>query len=153
MKIKLPIIWLLVALIIFIFSFFQGESTLDIHMHDTYFVVAYTHICWLFSFLCFLFAGLYIAFNNILWSKWFSWFHLIGTIIFSFVFIYNKNFNSNLGIPPRYFDYSSLEAFYQFIDLNPLTGFLLLVFLFAQSIFIINLLIGIINTLFTHKQH
>ena len=71
---------LLTAIVLFIVSLFCGDDTLDIHLHDTYFVIAKFH---LFrsgaTFLSILWLMYLITFR--LLSSYLTWMHLVATFL------------------------------------------------------------------------
>lgn len=141
---------LLTGLILVLTSFFlfDGNSAVDIHLHDTYFVIAHTHIFWLLAILAFFMWTLYLLTNKILYSKSLTWTHIIVTILTlvlfaSTLFIGDGHINP---MPRRYYDYSnwnSLDMYSTLIKVGAITLFILLL---GQINFVINFIVGIFKS-------
>ena len=71
---------LLTGLLLILISFFLSKKTLDIHVHDTYYVIALNHVCWALAVLLLLFSLLYWWTNNMLFSTTLTWIHVAATI-------------------------------------------------------------------------
>jgi hypothetical protein len=61
-------------------SFFAHHHTLDVHLHDTYYVVAASYAYLSLSAIQFVFFILYKAVKRIIFSKTLTWIHTIVTI-------------------------------------------------------------------------
>src|SRR5215216_4377334 len=100
---------------------FLGNSALDIHLHDTYFVVAHFHIVMGVSAFFGMFAGIYHWFpkmygrymNNTL-----SYLHFWVTLVGAYLIFWPMHYQGLAGMPRRYVDYSNWASFNQFTDLN-----------------------------------
>ena len=85
-----------------------GTLATDVHLHDTYFVVAHFHYVMMGSALIAMFAGLHHWWPKI-WGRMYS--EMAGKIAFWFVFIgFNVTFLpqfvlGSLGMPRRYWQY------------------------------------------------
>src|SRR5687767_13087330 len=101
---------LLTSLGILIASFFAFGRTFDIHLHDTYFIIAIAPLFWVTVFLLLIIWSLYLLTKQFLFSKILTWIHIILTVATS-VFLVGISFYSNdsykglAGMPRRYFDY------------------------------------------------
>lgn len=129
---------LFTSLIFLLLGLFFGEGTLDINVHDTYFVIAHSYIFMLFFLILFFFFTIYFSFDkgkmNLI--KILYKIHVFGTLI------------SVLGVffPYSFFFYStkfSLFDYPGFINICITISFLL--FLFLQLLFIINIFVSLIN--------
>lgn len=140
--------WIVSALLIFIFSFFVPESSLDIHMHDTYLVIHHRFIYWIFSVLCLFFALIYFLLKKIMWSKTLSTLHFAVTEVYIFTLLLPVKYDGIAGSPKRYYDYSHWESFRQYFDLNPMTSSLGILFLLAQILFLMNIIGGVCKSLY-----
>ena len=124
-----------------------GNTALDIHMHDTYFVIAHSHLIYLTSFY-FAFIGLlYFAFRNCLLSKWFYRIHFIGTVICFIVILLPKFSISTGGQVRQYVDCSGWESIVQFAELNILIASIVILFLLLQIGFVFYVFIGAVKCL------
>ena len=88
---------------------FLGNSALDIHLHDTYFVVAHFHIVMGVAGMFGMFAGIYHWFpkmygrylNNTL-----AYIHFWVTMIGAYLIFWPMHYEGLAGMPRRYYDYS-----------------------------------------------
>ncbi|MGZ8549001.1 MAG: cytochrome c oxidase subunit I, partial [Chitinophagaceae bacterium] len=86
---------------------FLGNSTIDIHLHDTMFVVAHFHIVMGVASMFGMFAGIYHWFpkmygrylNNTL-----AYIHFWGTIVGAYLIFWPMHYQGLAGIPRRYLD-------------------------------------------------
>jgi len=138
---------LLTGLVFVLASFFilKQNNSVDIHLHDTYFVIGHTHILWFLAILALFVWTLYLFTNKILYSKALSWTHIIITILtllfFALTLFYGDSFMN--PTPRRYYEFSnwnSLDNYNTFTKAISLTSFGLL---FGQLIFIINFIAGL----------
>lgn len=91
-----------------------ADATLDIAVHDTYFVVAHFHVVMGLSAVFGMFAGVYHWF-----SKWYGrmmntrlgYVHFWLTIIAAYGVFFPMHFVGIAGAPRRYYDYSVYDAF------------------------------------------
>jgi cytochrome c oxidase subunit 1 len=120
---------------------FLGNSTIDIQLHDTYFVVAHFHIVMGLAAFFGMFAGIYHWFpkmygrymNNTL-----GYIHFFVTIVASYMIFWPMHYLGMTGVPRRYFQFDAFEQFNQYADMNVfITVFAIVAFL-AQMIFIYN---------------
>jgi heme/copper-type cytochrome/quinol oxidase subunit 1 len=128
-------------------SFFKlsRNSIIDLHFHDTYFVIAHTHIFWLLATLDLFVWVLYLLTNKILYSKVLTWTHVIITIltlaIFAIIlFLSNNILNSK---PIRYYDHSNWNSSEMYSTLMKTIAIIILILLFGQIIFVVNLIAGL----------
>lgn len=82
-NLKLYFLLLVLSIVFLIVGFFSTEGTLDINVHDTYYVIAHSFVCWVNSIFLFLLFGIYGLFDllKIKLNNLFSKSHIIGTII------------------------------------------------------------------------
>ncbi|MEO9258136.1 MAG: cbb3-type cytochrome c oxidase subunit I, partial [Crocinitomicaceae bacterium] len=91
-----------------------ADATLDIAVHDTYFVVAHFHVVMGLSAVFGMFAGVYHWF-----SKWYGrmmntrlgYVHFWLTIVAAYGVFFPMHFVGIAGAPRRYYDYSVYDAF------------------------------------------
>lgn len=120
---------------------FLGNSALDIHLHDTYFVIAHFHIVMGVASFFGMFAGVYHWYpkmfgrylNNTL-----SYIHFWVTIIGAYLIFWPMHYEGLAGMPRRYYDYSNWESFKMFTGLNEFISFIAMVVFAAQLLFVIN---------------
>lgn len=120
---------------------FLGNSTLDIHLHDTYFVIAHFHIVMGVSAFFGMFAGIYHWFpkmygrymNNTL-----AYIHFWVTLAGAYLIFWPMHYEGLAGMPRRYLDYSNWASFNQFGDLNKFISTVAIIVFAIQLLFIFN---------------
>jgi cytochrome c oxidase subunit I len=120
---------------------FLGNSALDIHLHDTYFVVAHFHIVMGVASFFGMFAGVYHWFpkmfgrylNNTL-----AYIHFWITIVGAYLIFWPMHYEGLAGMPRRYYDFQNWESFKMFGGLNEFISFVALIVFAAQLLFVIN---------------
>jgi cytochrome c oxidase subunit 1 len=125
---------------------FLGNSTLDIHLHDTYFVVAHFHIVMGVSGILGMFAGIYHWFpkmygrymNNTL-----SYIHFWITLAGAYLIFWPMHYEGLAGMPRRYLDYRSWISFNMFADLNRFISTVAMIVFAAQLLFVFNFVYSI----------
>lgn len=136
--------WITSLLILIIGLYFSNlpDNTLDINIHDTYFVIEHLHVAILLTLFYFLNGIGYWLVEKVLKKKLINVLTIIHCIIFfgSFisywlVFLYSKLFLSD---PFPLFDN------YDLINIALLLSFLVIFFI-GLPIYLINLLIGILR--------
>src|SRR5258705_7216362 len=99
---------------------FLGNSTIDIHLHDTMFVIAYFHIVMGVASMFGMFAGVYHWFPK-MYGKYLNntlgYLHFWITIAGAYMIFWPMHYEGLAGMPRRYYDYSIWESFKQFQDL------------------------------------
>ena len=118
-----------------------GNSALDIHLHDTYFVIAHFHIVMGVASMFGMFAGIYHWFpkmygrylNNTL-----GYIHFWLTIIGAYLIFWPMHYEGLAGMPRRYFDYSVWESFKQFAELNRFISTAAMMVFAVQILFLFN---------------
>ena len=147
------LLWTGLILVLTSFFILKQNNTVDIHLHDTYFVIAHTHIFWLLAFLALFVWTLYLLTNKILFSKSLVWTHVIITIMTILLFALSLFFGDSFinPTPPRYYDYSSWNSFDNYTTFTKAFGVTIFVLLFGQFIFVINFIVGLLKALFMRE--
>jgi cytochrome c oxidase subunit 1 len=148
------LLWTGIALVLTSFLIFNQSNFVDIHLHDTYFVIAHSHL-FLFLAIAALFVWtLYSLTNKILYSKALTWTHVIITILTLLLFAMTLFFGDSFmnPTPLRYYDYSSWNSFDSFTAFTKAIGITIFVFLLGQFIFVINFIAGVLKRLFMRKR-
>ena len=120
---------------------FLGNSTIDIQMHDTYFVVAHFHIVMGIAAFFGMYAGVYHWY-----PKMFSRFmnetlgkiHFWGTMIGAYAIFWPMHYLGLAGVPRRYYKFDTFDAFAHFGDMNKFITVAAIVVFFLQILFVIN---------------
>jgi cytochrome c oxidase subunit 1 len=120
---------------------FLGNSALDIHLHDTYFVVAHFHIVMGVASFMGMFAGVYHWFpkmygrflNNTL-----GYIHFWVTITGAYLIFWPMHYEGLAGMPRRYYDFSNWESFKMFGGLNEFISFVAMIVFAVQLLFVFN---------------
>ncbi len=120
---------------------FLGNSSLDIHLHDTYFIIAHFHIVMGVAGFFGMFAGVYHWFpkmygrflNNTL-----GYIHFWITLVGAYLIFWPMHYEGLAGMPRRYYDFSGWESFKMFGGLNEFISFVSIIVFAAQLLFVIN---------------
>jgi len=120
---------------------FLGNSTLDIHLHDTYFVVAHFHIVMGVASFFGMFAGVYHWFpkmygrylNNTMANI-----HFWVTFVGAYLIFWPMHYQGLAGLPRRYTDFSNWQSFNQFSDMNRFISTVAMVVFAVQLLFVFN---------------
>jgi len=138
-------LFLLTVVLVLISSSFAFEQTIDIHLHDTYFVISMVHFFWTTTILLLIFWALYSLTQRFLFSKILIWIHVVLTIASSIllVTISFTNYQRLTGMPRRYFDVNNWNSFKWFDNLDK--GVLIVILLMALGLitYSINLAVGL----------
>ncbi|GBL35933.1 alternative cytochrome c oxidase subunit 1 [Filimonas sp.] len=125
---------------------FLGNSALDIHLHDTYFVVAHFHIVMGISAFFGMFAGVYHWFPKMygrFMNNTLGYIHFFITFIGSYVIFWPMHYEGIAGMPRRYYDFSAWESFKQFADLNQMISVAAIIVFLAQLLFVFNYFVSV----------
>lgn len=118
-----------------------GDSTLDINVHDTYFVVAHFHLVMGISAIFGLLAGVYHWFPKMfgrMMNKNLGYVHFWLTIIASYGVFFPMHFIGMAGLPRRYYENTAFPMFDQLQDTNVLISMFAFLAGFAQLFFLFN---------------
>jgi cytochrome c oxidase subunit 1 len=100
-----------------------GDSTLDINVHDTYFVVAHFHLVMGISALYGFFAGVYHWFPKMfgrMMNKTLGYVHFWVTAVCAYGVFFPMHFVGMAGLPRRYYTNSAFPLFDELADVNVL---------------------------------
>ncbi len=118
-----------------------GNSTLDLHLHDTYFVVAHFHIVMGVSAFFGMFAGVYHWYPKMYGrylNNTMAYIHFWVTLAGAYMIFWPMHYEGLAGMPRRYFDFSNWESFKQFADLNRFISTVAMIVFAVQLLFIFN---------------
>ncbi|MDP3353517.1 MAG: cbb3-type cytochrome c oxidase subunit I [Flavobacteriaceae bacterium] len=123
-----------------------GDATLDINVHDTYFVVGHFHIVMGLSAVFGTFAGVYHwfpkMFGKMMNNTW-GQIHFWITIVTAYGVFFPMHFLGLAGVPRRYYTNSSFPMFDDFVNLNEIISIFAIIAFIGQFIFIFNFLYSI----------
>jgi cytochrome c oxidase subunit I len=118
-----------------------GNSAIDIHLHDTYFVIAHFHIVMGVSAFFGMYAGIYHWFpkfygrymNNTL-----GYIHFWITLAGAYLIFWPMHYEGMAGMPRRYPSYEIFESFKNFGSLNRMISTVAIITFAAQLLFVFN---------------
>ena len=122
---------------------FIGNSTLDIHLHDTYFIIAHFHLVMGVASFMGMFGGVYHWFPKMFgryMNNTLSYIHFWITIVGAYLIFWPMHYEGLAGMPRRYYDFSNWESFKMFAGLNEFITFITIIVFMAQFLFIFNFL-------------
>jgi heme/copper-type cytochrome/quinol oxidase subunit 1 len=141
---RLDILFLLTGILLLVPCVFLGDRTLDINLHDTYFVIEYLHIGILYFIIYGLFSLVYFLIrrhkNYVL-----GLLHLIfGTPLFLHFILTDFFFTDNS--PRRYYANGDTGTAFDTVFADSIYV-LVFLFILGQLLFLTNVIISIINSI------
>jgi cytochrome c oxidase subunit 1 len=120
---------------------FLGNSALDLHLHDTYFVVAHFHIVMGVASFFGMFAGVYHWFPKMFGrylNNTMAYIHFWVTIIGAYLIFWPMHYEGLAGMPRRYYDFSNWQSFKTFGSLNEFISLVAMIVFAVQLLFVFN---------------
>lgn len=120
---------------------FLGNSTIDIHLHDTMFVVAHFHIVMGVASFFGMFAGVYHWFPKMFgryMNNTMAYMHFWVTMIGSYLIFWPMHYQGLAGVPRRYLDKRGWVSFNDFADLDKMITVVSIVVFAVQLLFVFN---------------
>ena len=120
---------------------FLGNSTLDLHLHDTYFVVAHFHIVMGVSAFFGMFAGIYHWFPKMYGrylNNTMAYIHFWVTLVGAYLIFWPMHYEGLAGVPRRYYDFSPWVSFNNFQGLNRFISIVSIIVFAVQLLFVFN---------------
>jgi len=120
---------------------FLGNSTIDIHLHDTKFVVAHFHIVMGVASMFGMHAGIYHWFPKMFGrylNHTLGYIHFWITMIGAYLIFWPMHYEGLAGVPRRYLDLREWHAFNKFDDLNKMITVVSIIVFAAQLMFVFN---------------
>jgi cytochrome c oxidase subunit 1 len=120
---------------------FLGNSTLDIHLHDTYFVVAHFHIVMGVASMFGMFAGVYHWYPKMYGrylNNTMAYIHFWVSFVGAYLIFWPMHYSGLAGMPRRYTDWSNWQSFNMFSDMNRFISTVAMVVFAVQLLFIFN---------------
>jgi cytochrome c oxidase subunit I len=118
-----------------------GDATLDINVHDTYFVVGHFHIVMGLSAIFGMFAGVYHWFPKLfgrMMNNKIGNIHFWFTIISAYGVFFPMHFLGYAGVPRRYYTNSEFPLFDNMIEINELISMFAIMAFVGQLFFLFN---------------
>ena len=118
-----------------------GDSTLDINVHDTYFVVAHFHLVMGISALYGMFAGIYHWFPRMfgrMMNKNLGYIHFWVTAVCAYGVFFPMHFIGMAGLPRRYYTNTAFPIFDDLQDVNVLITMFAIIGAAFQVVFLWN---------------
>lgn len=120
---------------------FLGNASLDINLHDTYFVVAHFHLVMGSASVFGMLAGIYHWFPKLfgrLMDERLGYFHFWLTFICAYFVFFPMHFMGIDGLPRRYYAFTEFEFMQKWLVVNQFISWSAIVAGLAQIIFIWN---------------
>jgi cytochrome c oxidase subunit 1 len=118
-----------------------GNSALDMHLHDTYFVIAHFHLVMGVASMFGMFAGIYHWFPKMfgrMMNNTLAYLHFWITLIGAYLIFWPMHYEGLAGMPRRYYDFSNWESFKMFNGLNEFISIVAIIVFATQFLFIFN---------------
>jgi hypothetical protein len=131
----------ILGLFLFIVSFFTNNQTVDIHIHDTYFVIAQSYFLAIVGLLLLFIWMLYAITKRILWKKSLSVIHIFLSLLF-LLFLATLPLWYHIPTIKASFDEAMWREFRNFQKLNTLIVLVIFSFILVQLIYFVNLFTG-----------
>ncbi|MDZ4795143.1 MAG: cbb3-type cytochrome c oxidase subunit I [Bacteroidota bacterium] len=125
---------------------FLGNSTIDIHLHDTMFVVAHFHIVMGVASFFGMFAGVYHWFPKMFGrylNSTLGYIHFWVTMIGSYLIFWPMHYQGLAGIPRRYLDKRGWVSFNGFPELDKMITIVSIIVFAVQLMFVFNFIYSI----------
>lgn len=120
---------------------YLGDSTIDLHLHDTYFVVAHFHLVMGVAAMFGMFAGIYHWFPKMFgrfMHPFLGYVHFWITLPAAYFIFWPMYYEGIAGMPRRYFDFSQWVTFNQFEGVNGFISAAAILSFAAQLLFLMN---------------
>lgn len=123
-----------------------GNASLDINLHDTYFVVAHFHLVMGSAAICGMLAGIYFWFPKLfgrMMDEKLGYLHFWITFISAYLVFFPMHFIGLDGVPRRYYSFTSFDYMKPWLDVNKFITFAAIAGAFGQLIFLYNFFVSI----------
>lgn len=120
---------------------FLGNSSLDMHLHDTYFVIAHFHLVMGVSAFMGMFAGIYHWYPKMFgrfMNNTLGYIHFFITLVGAYLIFWPMHYEGIAGMPRRYYDFSQWQSFRQFQGLNSFVSIITIFVFGGQLLFVAN---------------
>jgi cytochrome c oxidase subunit 1 len=120
---------------------FVGNSSIDIQVHDTYFIIAHFHLVMGVAAMMGMFAGIYHWYPK-MYGRYLNptlgYIHFWVTLVGAYLIFWPMHYMGLAGVPRRYFDFSGWISFSQFGGLNRFISTVAIVVYAVQLLFLFN---------------
>lgn len=120
---------------------FLGNASLDINLHDSYFVVAHFHLVMgsaaIFGMLCGIYHWYPKMFGRTM-NESLGHIHFWMTIVSAYCVFFPMHFMGLAGVPRRYYAFTAYDQFNVFVDMNKFITYAAFIGGIAQFIFLFN---------------
>jgi cytochrome c oxidase subunit 1 len=119
-----------------------GQSTLDIQVHDTLFVIAHSHLDLFSALLCFLFAAVYADYPRVTGRRLnepMGYIHFFATLVAAYAVRWSFHYEGLAGMPRRYIDYNGWIDMSRYEWMSSFAGWVVVLFGCCQLLFVFNL--------------
>lgn len=120
---------------------FLGNSTIDIQMHDTYFVVAHFHIVMGVAAFFGMFAGIYQWYPKMFgrfMNETLGKIHFWGTLVGAYMIFWPMHYLGMAGVPRRYYSFDAFDSFKHFDAMNKFITIAAILVFAVQLLFVLN---------------
>lgn len=128
-------------ILFFVLQIFYGNSALDIHLHDTYFVTSNSYVLFFIAVAFAIFAATYYCFDKIFRKQMnftLGYIHFWVSFLAASFFLLPMQYVQLAGMPRRYYDYSNSYNTHTFSNQNTFVSVLILLVVVAQLLFVFN---------------
>ena len=123
-----------------------GNSSLDIMLHDTYFVIAHFHLVMGAAAFFGMFCGIYHWFPKMfgrMMDEKLGFVHFWLTFLSAYLVFMPMHYLGIAGFPRRYYSWTGFDAFNMFADMNSFISIAAILGFAAQVIFLFNFIYSI----------
>ena len=119
----------------------MGNSTIDIHIHDTYFIIAHFHLVMGVAAIFGMFAGVYHWFPKMygrFMNHTLGYIHFWITFIGAYLIFWPMHYEGLAGVPRRYLDLRLWTSFNKFDNMNKMITIVAVIVFAVQLMFVFN---------------
>ena len=123
-----------------------GNSTIDMHVHDTYFIIAHFHLVMGVAAFFGMFAGIYHWFPKMFGrylNTTLAYIHFWVTLPGAYLIFCPMHYMGLAGVPRRYMDFSLWSSFHQFSELNKMISVVTIIVFAVNLMFVFNIFYSI----------